>query len=81
MEILIPIIAILSVPVMIMASYKGKIKMEEMKAVNARIESINNQDFEALVGELRADNASLKAELREVKEVLSSIEKMMKEIE
>ena len=81
MEILIPIIAILSVPFIIVTSYKGKIKLEEMKAVNSRIESINNQDFEALVEELRTDNASLKTELSEVKEILSSIDKMMKEIE
>jgi len=81
MEILIPIIAILSAPVIILTIFKGRIKLEEMKAVNSRIEAINNQDFEALVAELRADNANLKSELSEIKEILSSIDKMMKEIE
>jgi len=81
MEILIPIIAILSVPFIILTSYKGRIKLEEMKAVNSRIESINSQAFETLVEELRADNSSLKQELNEIKDILSSIDKMMKEIE
>ena len=78
---LIPIIAILMVPIMIFVSNRGKIKLEEMKAVNNRIEGLNNQGFEELIQEIRTENANLKSELGEIKEVLASIEKMMKEIE
>ena len=77
----IPIIAILTMPIIAFISIRGKIKLEEMKAVNKRIESINDETFAALVAELKEDNASLKSELSEIKEVLSSIDKMMKEIE
>jgi len=77
----IPVIAILTVPIIAFITIRGRIKLEEMKAVNKRIESINDETFGALVAELRADNESLKSELSEIKEVLSSIDKMMKEIE
>jgi len=60
---------------------KGAIKLKEMEAVNKRIESISTQSFESLVEELRTDNADLKAELSEIKQTLSSIDKMMKDIE
>ena len=78
---IIPIVAILSVPAIVFIGYRGRIKLEEMKAVNSRIESISNQTFETLVDELRAENANLKLELSEIKEILSSIDKMMKESE
>jgi len=81
MYVIIPVVGILSVPIIVFIAIRGRIKLEEMKAVNNRIESIKNQDYDALLEEIRADNASLKAEISEVKEVLSSIDKMMKEIE
>ena len=77
----VPIVLFLVTPIIVFIAIRGSIKLEEMKAVNKRIEAISNQAFESLVEELRADNASLKAELSEVKEILSSIDKMMKEIE
>ena len=78
--VLIPIIFILVIPVIVFIAIKGRIKLEEMKAVNSRIESINNQSFENLVAELKEENAELKSELSEIKKILSSIDKMMKEI-
>ena len=80
-EYAIPIIAIIAAPIIIFIIIRGRIKLEEMKAVNSRIEAISNQSFETLVEELRTDNANLKSELSEIKEILSSIDKMMKEIE
>ncbi len=42
---------------------------------------INQESFEELVQELRADNAILKSELAAIKETVNSINKMMEEIE
>lgn len=81
MIVLIVFIVMIAIPVMTVVESKGKIKLEEMKAVNARIEGLNNHGCEDLIQEIKAENASLKAELSEIKAVVSSIEKMMKEIE
>jgi len=77
----VAVIGILIAPIIVFLAIRGSIKLKEMEAVNKRIESINSQSFESLVEELRADNANLKLELSEIKEVLSSIDKMMKDIE
>ncbi len=43
--------------------------------------SLNLKCFEELAQELKADNEEIRNELTEMKEVLNSINKMMKEIE
>jgi len=81
MAVIIVLIVMVAIPVMTFVENKGKIKLEEMKAVNTRIEGLNNHSYDDVIQEMRAENAHLKAELGEIKAVLSSIEKMMKEIE
>jgi len=79
--IIIVIVVMGSVSIMTIAEHKNKVKLEEMKAVNTRIEGLNNSSSEDIIQELREENASLKADLGEIKRIVSSIEKMMKEIE
>jgi len=66
---------------MAIADKRGNIKLEEMKAVNSRIEGLNQSASDDLLMEIRAENEALKNEMAEVKSILKSIEKMMKDIE
>lgn len=82
MIFLIVVVGCVFAAVMGIVESRGRIKLEEMKAVNNRIEGINNGGSNvALLEEIRAENAELKAELGEIKRLLSSVEQMMSEIE
>lgn len=70
MPILVAVIILVIAVLLIMVFYKTK-----------KSQSLNIQSFEKLAQELRADNEMLKTELETIKETLSSINKMMKEIE
>lgn len=51
------------------------------KSKQIQSSKINQESFEALAQELKADNEILKSELAAIKETVNSINKMMKEIE
>lgn len=72
MPILLAII-VLVIAVMLIVVY-GKTKQMQIAA-------IDKQSFEQLAEELKADNAAIRSELADIKETLSSINKMMKDIE
>lgn len=48
--------------------------------VRAKVTAISQHSFKELASKLEEDNAHLKSELATVKETLSSINKMMKEV-
>lgn len=86
MVVLVVLIGTTFTAIITIVEKRGNIKLEEMKAVNSRIEGLNieglnNNDNEEMLKALSAENAALKAELSEIKTIVSSIEKMMKEIE
>lgn len=70
--VILPILAGLAVIVIIIVI--GQI-------IKARMSAINKRSFEKLVNELKEENTIMIAELTAIKENLSSINKMMKEIE
>jgi len=78
---LIVIASLLITPIIVFTSGRVEIKKKEMDAVNNRIKGLNSEKLEEMLHEMREENASLKVELGEIKEVLSSIDKMMKDIE
>jgi len=75
------VICVLTAPLIVFIAMKGDVKIKEMEAVKAQIETLDNQILMDLVQEIREENASLKDELNEIKKVLSSIDKMMKDID
>lgn len=70
MPILAAIIILVIAVLLIMVIYKTK-----------RAQSLNINSFEELAKELKADNKVMKSELETIKDTLTSIDKMMKEIE